>query len=297
MLDVVVVGAGSAGLSAALVLGRARRRTLVLDGGPPRNAPSPAAHSFFTRDGASPLELLVLGRDQLRPYTSVHMTSARAMLIERSGENFMVRLDDGSIESARRVLLATGVVDELPTIEGIDRLWGKGVLHCPFCHGWEVRDAPFAVYGRGRESIEFARLLLGWSRDLVLCSDGPAGLDHDDRAFLSRHGIGLREERIVRLEGESGLEWIVLSDGCVLERRAMFVRPPQGPGSDLSRQLACEHTDDGSVRVNDDGQTSVRGVYAAGDMTTHAQQVVLAAASGARAAISIQRALVAEDYV
>lgn len=297
MLDVVVVGAGSAGLSAALVLGRARRRTLLLDGGPPRNAPSPAAHSFFTQDGAVPLELLAVGRDQLHPYDSVHLRSARAVKVERTAGNFTVVMDDGNVESARRIVLATGVVDQLPAIEGIDQLWGKGVLHCPFCHGWEVRDEPLAIYGRGRDGIEFARLLLGWSHHLVLCSDGPADLNDADFAFLKRHGIGVREERIVRLEGETRLNRIMFADGGTLERTALFMRPPWALASDLSRQLACEHTDDGTVRVNEDGRTSVPGVYAAGDMITRAHQVILAAASGARAALSIQRELVTEDYV
>lgn len=296
MLDVVVVGAGSAGLSAALVLGRSRRNTLVLDGGVPRNAPSPAAHSFFTRDGDAPLELLAVGRDQLRPYDTVQLRSVQAAEIKWVGGGFEVALEDGRLESARRVVLATGVVDQLPQIDGVERLWGHGVLHCPFCHGWEVRDEPLAIYGRGRDSVEFARLMLAWSRDLVLCSDGPAGLPDDERAFLARHGIGLREERIRLLEGENRLTRIVFADGGTLERSAMFMRPPWVLRSNLSRQLDCEHADDGTVRVDEHGKTSVPGVYAAGDMITDAHQVVLAAASGARAALAIQRELVAEDY-
>jgi thioredoxin reductase len=244
-----------------------------------------------------PLELLALGREQLRPYDTVQLRSVCATQIERIDEGFTVALDDGSVASARRIVLATGVVDQLPEIEGVERLWGNGVLHCPFCHGWEVRDEPLAIYGRGRDSVEFARLLLGWSRDLVLCTDGPAGITKDERAFLDRQGIGLREERIVRLEGETGLNRIVFADGGTLEQTAMFMRPPWVLRSDLSRKLACEHADDGTVRVNEDGKTSVSGVYAAGDMITRAHQVVLAAASGARAALAIQRELVAEDYV
>jgi len=296
VLDVVVVGAGSAGLSAALVLGRARRDTLVLNGGPPRNAPSPAAHSFFTRDGEVPLKLLAVGRDQLQPYDTVELISAQATQIERIEDGFRVVLEDGSIESARRIVLATGVVDRLPQIDGVERLWGRGVLHCPFCHGWEVRDQPLAIHGRGREGFEFARLLLGWSRDLVLCSDGPAELTDDERAFLDRHDIGLREEPIVRLEGDTGLDRIVFADGSVLQSTAMFMRPPWVLQSDLPGQLDCEVADDGTVRVNEHGKTSVPGVYAAGDMITGAHQVVFAAASGARAALAIQQELVTEDY-
>lgn len=296
MRDVAVVGAGAAGLSAALVLGRSRRRAVVLDGGPPRNAPAHAAHGFLTRDGAPPLELLRLGVEQLRPYGTVEVRTGRVVDGRRAGNWFRLELEDGSSLRARRLLLATGVVDELPAIPGLTGLWGNRVLHCPFCHGWEVRDQPLALYGRDATAIEFARLLLGWSRDLVLCSDGPVAFDDEQKSRLARWGVSLRQEQVARLDGDGGLINIVFEDGSSLQRRAMFMQPPQRPGSDLSVRLGCDLQTDGTIDIGEDGRTSAPGVYAAGDVAAPAQQLVVAAATGAQAAISIQKDLVAEDF-
>lgn len=285
MLDVVVVGAGSAGLSAALVLGRARRQTLVLDGGQPRNAPSPAAHSFFTRDGTPPAKLLEIGRDQLLPYPSVSVRSGRAIGARVLPGGFEVSLAEGGSVQCRKLLLAYGVVDDLPPIDGLRELWGTSAVACPFCHGWEVRDEPLAIYGRGQSGFELSRLLLGWSRDLVLCAGGPAELTDEQRDGLVRNGVAIREEPVTRLDGREGvLERIVFSDGSELPRRALFLRPAQRPSSDLAARLGCESTDLGLVRTDEWGHTSVPGVYAAGDLVTPMQQVIRAAALGASAA-------------
>ncbi|HEX2225034.1 MAG TPA: NAD(P)/FAD-dependent oxidoreductase, partial [Thermoanaerobaculia bacterium] len=282
MLDAVIVGAGAAGLSSALVLGRSRRQTLVLDAGAPRNAPSPAAHSFFTRDGAPPAELLAIGRDQLLPYPTVTVRAGRAVDARALPGGFEVSLEEGDTVRSRKLLLAYGVVDDLPPIEGLRELWGTSVLHCPFCHGWEVRDEPLAVYGRGEMGFDFTRLILGWSRDLVLCTGGPAELTAEQREGLTRNGVVIREEPIVSLASRDGvLERIVFADGSELPRRAMFVRPAQRPSSDLADRLGCEATELGLVRTDEWGHTSVPGVYAAGDLTTPMQQVIRAAALGA----------------
>ena len=179
----------------------------------------------------------------------------------------------------------------------MQELWGKSVLHCPYCHGWEVRDEPLALYGRGDAGVELAQLLLGWSRHLVLCTDGPAELADEQRAQLARHGVAVREEPISRLDGTEGiLERIVFSDGSSLSRRAMFLSPAQRLRSDLATRLGCEHTELGLIRTDEWGQTSVLGVYAAGDAATPIQQMIRAAASGATAAIGINHSLLAEDF-
>jgi thioredoxin reductase len=297
IVDVIVVGGGAAGLSAALVFGRSRRRTLVLDAGQPRNAPSSAAHSVFTRDGTPPGELLSIGREQLRPYPSVELRAGEAADARVVEGGIEVSVADGSTVRARRLLLAFGVIDDLPEVEGIEALWGRSVLHCPYCHGWEVRDQPLALYGRGKTGIQLAQLLCGWSDDLVLCTNGPAKLSAEEREQLARHGVQVREERIVRLEGNAGLlARIVFADGSDLARSAMFLRPPQRLRSDLAARLGCELTDHGLIQTDEWGRTSVHGVYAAGDAATPLQQVIRAAASGASAAIAINHALLVEDF-
>lgn len=291
MYDVIVVGGGTAGLSAALVLGRARRRTLVLDGGSPRNAPSPAAHGVFTRDGTPPGELLAIARAQLEPYVDVEVRVVAATSAGREGGSFLVGLADGGAARGRRLLLAVGVRDVLPPIEGLAALWGRGVLHCPYCHGWEVRDRPLAVLAQGGLAMELVPLLLQWSRDLVLCTNGPSGLCAADADALARHGVPVIETPITRLEGKDGLERIVFADGRVEARRGLFLKPPQAVASDLPRALGCAMTEAGHIAVQADHQTSVAGVYAAGDAASPFQQVVLAAAAGALAAIRLNRDL------
>jgi thioredoxin reductase len=305
--DVLVVGGGTAGLSAALVLGRSRRRTLVLDTGDPRNAPSSGVHGFFSRDGTPPKELLQIGHEQLRPYPSVEVRSARAIGVRGEDGGFEVDLDDGSSVGARKLLLATGVVDELPETPGFRELWGRGVYHCPYCHGWEVRDRPLAVYAGGQDPggpVERAIFLRNWSRDLVVLTDGPSDLDAAGREKLDALGVPLNEKGIARLEGREdgseGLSRIVFEDGSSLEREGLFYGPPQRQRSGLAEALGCEIVAMGpaSEVVKADpltNETSVPGVYVAGDAGSPLQSVALAAASGANAAAFLNHALCAED--
>lgn len=298
MDDVIIIGAGPAGLSAALILGRIRRRVLVIDSRKPRNAPSAASHSYFTQDGTPPLELLRIGREQLRPY-GVEVLDAEATDAFREGDGFTVVLDDrqgGSRRSARRLLLATGVVDPLPDIDGLRELWGKSVLHCAYCHGWEVRDQPLAVYANGQSAAEIVALVRCLSRDVVLCTDGPAELG-EERELLDRNAVPVREERIVRMEGRDGqLERIVFEDGTDLPRHALFLPTLPRQHSGLPERLGCELTDFGLVQVNADGLTTVPGVYAAGDLALRKHQIVVASADGAIAGVAINHDLAWGDF-
>jgi thioredoxin reductase len=305
--DAVIVGAGTSGLSAALVLGRSRRRVLVLDGGEPRNAASTGAHGFFTRDGVHPGELLKIGREQLEPYEGVEYRAARATEVSGSDGSFEVKLEDGDDVLARKLVLATGVVDELPETPGFRELWGRGVYHCPYCHGWEVRDRPLAVYAGAQDpvgAVGRAVLLRNWSRDLVVLSDGPSGLDAAGREKLDALGVPVNEKRIARLEGKSDgsgrLSRVVFEDGSSLEREGLFYGPPQRQRSDLAEALGCEVAAMGPIPavVKADpmtGETSVPGVYVAGDAGSPLQSVALAAASGANAAAFLNHALCGED--
>ena len=184
--DAIIVGGGPAGLSAALILGRCRRRVLICDGGEPRNAASHALHGFLTRDGIPPAELLRIAREQLEPY-DVMIRESHVVNVDRSELGFEVSLSDGSHLRARKLLLATGLTDRIPNIEGLKPLYGKSVFHCPFCDGWEMRDQPLAVYGRGNHGSTLAMTLKTWSDDVVLCSDGPSRMSRAERKRLSRH--------------------------------------------------------------------------------------------------------------
>lgn len=302
MYDAIVVGGGSAGLSAALVLGRARRRVVVIDGGAPRNAPAEAAHGFFTRDGTPPLELLALGRAQLEQFATVEIRRGEATDSRIVAGGFEVTLADGARERARRLLLATGVRDELPEIPGLRELWGRGVYHCPYCHGWEVRDQRLAVYANGEMARHLAPLIRNWSADTVLLTDGPAELEAEDRERFAGLGIVVREERIARVERDGDqLRGVVFEGGESLARDGLFVRTRIRPHTSLAEQLGCALTGEGHIpgliAVDATQATNVPGVYAAGDVATMLQQVSTAVASGAMAAAMINHGLVAEGHV
>ena len=296
LFDVIIVGAGPAGLSAALVLGRCRRRVLVCDSGKPRNAASHGLHGYLTRDGIEPAEFLRIARDQLRQYETVDLRHAEVIEARRLENTFEITLPDGARLTSRRLLLATGVVDELPQIEGLPAFYGTSVFHCPYCDGWEMRDQPLAVYGQGENGAGLALELLLWSRDLVLCTDGPTDLTAEDIERLDRHNIAIREDKLVRLEGNEGvLERIVFAKGESLAVRALFFSTGQRQASHLAEKLGCAFTDQGCVDTGDYETTNVRGLYVAGDASRLVQFVIVAASEGAQAAVAINKELMKED--
>jgi thioredoxin reductase len=281
--DVIIVGGGPAGLNAALVLGRCRRRVLVCDAGAPRNAASCGLHGFLSRDGILPHELLRLGREELHrygvEYRRVAVSDARA-----KGDRFVVVTGDGETLSCRKLLLATGVKDKVPRIENIERFYGRSVFHCPYCDGWEVRDQPLAAYGRGKPAAGLAHSLLTWSGDVVLCTDGGR--------TPSSNGIRVIAKRIARLEGTGDvLERIVFTDGDVLPRRAIFFNTGQDQHCDLPEKFGCVFTSKHVVRTDRFGATNIPGLYVAGDASRDVQFVIVAAAEGAKAAVAINTSL------
>jgi len=295
MYDVVIVGAGPAGLSAALMLGRCRRRVLLCDTGRPRNAASRAMHGFLTRDGIPPREFLSIAREQLRQYDTIEMRDVEVTDATCHESRFHVTLAGGERFVSRKLLIATGVMDNLPDIPGFHELCGVSVFHCPYCDGWEVRDQPIAVYGRGARGVGLALELTGWTRDLVLCTDGPCELSDDERARLDRNGISMREDRVVRLETSEKLERIVFASGDPLPRRALFFTTGQTQQSFLAHGLGCEINEKGTVRTGKYEATHLPGLYVAGDASRAVQWVVVAAAEGAEAAFAINTDLLRED--
>jgi thioredoxin reductase len=294
--DCIVVGAGPAGLSGAMMLGRCRRTVLVCDAGDPRNARAVGLHNYLTRDGIRPTEFLRLAHEEVQRYPTVEFHRTEVIDAKRTPQGFTIVCADGSQYHSRKLLLATGVVDELPEIEGLSQLYGTSVHHCPYCDGWEWRDLPLAVYGRGEEGLALALGLTVWAEDLVLCTDGPSDLSEEALEQLSRAGIEIREERVVRLEGREGkLERIIFAEGPPLMRRALFVCAGQHQRSDLALRLGCRFTSKGAVDTGSCEATNVPGLYVAGDSSKEAQFVVVGAAEGAEAAMAINKALLKED--
>lgn len=300
--DAIVVGGGPAGLNAALVLGQCRRNVLLFDDGKPRNAVSHALHGFLSRDGIAPAQLRAIAREQLAPYTSVVVDETRVVDAVRTDTGFLVSTGDGRNFRTRKLLLAAGVVDALPDQPGFRELYGVGVFHCPYCDGWEMRDQPLAVYGRGDDKGGGLALEMTlWSRDIVLCSDGPSGLSAGYRGRLERHGIAVREERIARLEVGSSVPYkasfdIVFESGPLLRRAGIFFNTGRHQSTDLAARLGCDMYDPKGCKLDNNRQmTHVPGLYVAGDASRDVLQAIVAAAEGAEAAIGINRALTRED--
>jgi thioredoxin reductase len=295
-VDVIIVGGGPAGLSAALVLARARRRVAIFDEGQPRNAVSQAAHGFFTRDGTPPAELREMGREQLRAYPDVSFDAVRVVDAARTEGGFEVSTANGRRVRARKLVLATGLVDKLPAVVGMAELYGRGVFSCPYCDGWEVRDQPLAVYGQTDEAGELALELTVWSRDIALCTDAGSQLSDDCAARLVRNGLQLRHERISRLVGRDRLlESVVFETGPALPRRALFVHAEQREASNLAERLGSERWSPTSIEVERHGRAGVPGLFVIGDAARNVLQIAVAVAEGSEAAITINCELLRED--
>ena len=302
MWDCIIVGGGAAGLSAGLVLGRARRRALLVDAGAQSNLPAHGIGGLLGHDGRSPAELYDIGRRELSVYPSVEVRTGEVVAGQRSEGGFVLQLADGRREHTRRVLLATGMDYHPPAIPGLDLLWGRSAFHCPFCHGWEMRDQPLAVLARGERAVHSALLLRGWSADIVVLTDGPGDLEVDDRARLAAAGIAIDERSVAELVSEGGrLTAVVFADGTRLARAGLLVATTLHQRSTLADQLGADPAEPTPVAQNPvavDGfyRTTAPGVFAAGDLSAQMPQVAAAIASGSHAAAAVVQSLMADEY-
>ena len=286
------MGGGPAGLAAALTLGRGRKRVLLCDAGPPRNAAAVRVQNFVTRDGTPPAEFRRIAREQLTRYPNVEIVEARVASVDGARGAFEVSLGDKTL-TARRVLLCTGMIDDLPQIEGFRELWGRSIFACPYCHGWEIQDQRFACLATSPEMLNFAIFLRGWTSDVVALTDGPCDMEPSLRAQLEAAGVRVEPRRMARLVGSDHLQRVEFETGAPLERDVLFAHPPQRQ-VDLVRGLGLALDDKGFVQVNDSRETSKPGIYAAGDLTSAAQSATLAAGAGMAAAAMLNRALTVE---
>jgi thioredoxin reductase len=295
--DVVIVGGGPGGLAAALALGRARKRVLVCDSGPRRNAAATNIHNFVTRDGTPPTEFREIGREQLSAYPSVEVRDVRVDSITGARSAFRVAVSSSEPVEARRVLLATGMIDEMLPIDGFRELWGHSIFQCPYCHGYEVRDEAWGylvVPSRLSHLVPFAVQARGWTKNVVVFANGLA-IPDDARATLGSADVKVHDAPVVRLVGNvHQLESVVLADGTSVPCHALFAHPPQRH-VELVRELNLALDDAGYVKVDPmTRETSMPGLYAAGDLITPQQSAIFAASAGVQAAAMINVELTME---
>ena len=287
--DVVVIGGGAAGLSAALNLVRARRRTLVLDSNRPRNAVTLASHGYLSRDGVSPMELRALGRDELAAYPESGFLKTQVTGIVRVGDELVVTDKTGAAHRTRTVLLATGLTEKLPALPTLRSFYGTSIHSCVACDAYEYADRPIALIGETDDLAERALLLSQWSRDLIVFTNGVAEVSVADEQSLATRGIRIDRRAVADVAGDrSGLTGVVMADGETIAREGIFVRPIFSTGLGYADALGLDFTADGLVVVDADGRTSVPSVYAAGDSTPPGpQQLIVAAGAGGRTANAI----------
>jgi thioredoxin reductase len=297
--DALIVGAGPAGLSAALILGRCRRRVLLCDSGGHRNSASQAIHGLLGHEGCPPSELLAIGSRELENYASVTHARSEVSTIVPSKGGFEFAHSDSAKGFARKVLLATGLVDEVPDLGGIDALYGRSVHHCLYCDGFEHSGEPIAACGAGDKGAGLALMMKQWSPDVILCTGGEAEVTPPMAQRLTKHGIKIFPDRIAGLEGEGGqFKRIRFQNGEAIERSALFFTTGCHQKSELSKKLGCRRDEKGGVITDPlTEETSVPGVYVAGDVSRDVLLVVVAAAEGAKAGVAINRALLREDGI
>lgn len=300
LYDAIVVGGNFAGLSAALILGRARRKVAVIDAGLPRNRFAAHAHGFLGLDGRAPQEIMALGREQVLAYPTVQCIDGEAMEAGGTTGDFYVNVAGGATLRARRLLLASGVKDTLAPVPGLRERWGRTVVHCPYCHGYELADRPLGVLAAHPMAPLQAATLPDWGPTTYF-TQGEYEPDATQAALLAARGVRIERSPIVELLGDApALDGVRLADGRVVDIRALYTAPRTQVASPLVRQLGCA-LDDGPtgpyLRIDDQKRTSVAGVYAAGDAASPMPNAILAAAAGNLAAVFLHKSLMEDALV
>ncbi|WP_202923656.1 NAD(P)/FAD-dependent oxidoreductase [Pontibacter fetidus] len=295
MYDVIIIGGGPAGLNAAMLLGRSRRKVIVFDNGKHRNRWAVHMNGFLGCDGMDPREFIRIGREEVEKY-GVEIQYKVIVSATHTKGHFVVNDDEGTMYKAKKLLLATGLKDKLPEIDGIEAFYGKSVYHCQYCDGWESRGKALAVYGRNRDGIGQALAMKTWSSNVTLFTDGTNKISRLDMELLQRNDVKICTDKITGLEGTEGiLEHIILANGEKRAHQAMFFSTGSSQQCDLGEQLGCEFTNKGVIKTRRQQKSNIPGLYVAGDAARDMQLVIVAAAEGAKAGVAINMELQREE--
>lgn len=295
--DVIIIGGSYAGLSAAMALGRSMRKVLIIDSGKPCNRQTPHSHNFITQDGETPATIAEKAKVQVLKYDSIQLHNGLAIEGTKTDTGFAIKTQSGATFTAKKLLFATGVTDQMPLIKGFAECWGISVLHCPYCHGYEVRHQNIGLIGNGDAGFEFARMLSNWSKKLTLFTNGQSTISQEQTAKLKSHHIEIVEKEIAAFENLNGyIQNIVFSDNSTQPITAVFAKAAITQHCDIPQQLGCELNEQRLIIVDDFNKTTVAGVYAAGDNSSMLRAVSAAVAAGTKAGAMVNKELIEEEF-
>lgn len=295
--DVIIIGGSYSGLSAAMSLGRSLRQVLVIDSGLPCNRQTPHSHNFITQDGEKPAVISAKAKLQVELYKTVHFYIGLATKAIKKESGFEISTESGEVFTSRKVLFATGVKDLIPEIKGFADCWGISVLHCPYCHGYEVKNEKTAIIANGEMAFDFAKLISNWTKNLSLCTNGKSTLTLEQTEILKKHGVAIFEEEIDSFENKQGyIQNIIFKNQEKTAVKAIYARPPFEQHCHLPKDLGCEITEQGLLKVDFMQNTNVDGIYASGDCTTQMRSVAIAVSTGSFAGAVINKDLIEEDF-
>lgn len=296
--DVIIIGGSYSGLSAAMSLGRSLRQVLVIDSGLPCNRQTPHSHNFITQDGETPASISAKAKLQVDLYKTIQFYSGLAVQAVKKENKFEISTEAGEVFTSRKILFASGVKDLFPGIEGFAECWGISVLHCPYCHGYEVKNEKTAVIANGEMGFEYAKLISNWTKALRLCTNGKSELSLEQTNILKSHGVEIFEEEITAFGHTEGyVQNIVFKNNNKVAVKAIYAKPPFEQHCKLPEILGCEINEQGLLKVDMMQKTSAAGIFASGDCTTQMRSVAIAVSTGSFAGAVINKELVDEDFL
>jgi thioredoxin reductase len=295
MYDVIIVGGSYAGLQTAMSLGRALRNVLVIDSGKPCNRQTPHSHNFITQDGETPQAVAAKAKEQVKQYATIQFAKGKVINAVARDSTFELSTEAGEHYQARKVLFATGIKDVMPEIPGFAECWGISVIHCPYCHGYEVRGRRTGIIGNGDIGYEYVKMINNWSKDITLFTNGPSTLTDEQKNKLAGKNISIIEHPVEEIKHDNGYLTQVLA-GEAFELDALYCRPPFEQHSNVPQLLGCELNDMGYIKLDETNQTTVKGVYAAGDCVSPARSIAMAVYTGMMSGVFINKSLNDADF-
>lgn len=295
--EVVIIGGSYSGLAAAMALGRAMRKVLVIDAGKPCNIQTPKSHNFLTQDGVAPFQIASISREQVQKYDTVSFMNSTVVSASKINNDFELQTNSGKTIRTSKLVFATGIKDEMSSINGFSECWGISVLHCPYCHGYEVKALATGIMGNGENGFELAKLISNWTKDLTVFTNGPKQFSNEQLAILNQRNIQIEEKTIKSIDHNEGcINQLVHTDNTTSAVNVIYARVPFTQNSALPKQFGCDITEEGYIKVDAQQRTSIHGIYACGDNSSRMRTVASAVSSGTTAGMMLNKEMIEENF-